>query len=59
MNEDLHQRWDIEEKIKNIKIFIKSLKDTSVREITESDLKIIDNMEDIIKYYNNQLELLQ
>ena len=37
MNEDLHQRWDIEEKIKNIKIFIKSLKDTFVREITESD----------------------
>ena len=59
MEDDIHQRWDIEEKIKNINIFIKSLKDTSVREITESDLKIIDNMEDIIKYYNNQLELLQ
>jgi len=59
MDDDLHQRWDIEEKIKNINIFIKSLKDTSVREITESDLKIIDNMNDIIKYYNNQLELLQ
>ena len=59
MDEDIHRRWDIEEKIKNINIFIKSLKDTSVREITESDLKIIDNMEDIIKYYNNQLELLQ
>jgi|DEB0MinimDraft_10_1074344.scaffolds.fasta_scaffold17511_4 hypothetical protein len=59
MDDDIHQRWDIEEKIKNINIFIKSLKDTSLREVTESDMKIIDNMEDIIKYYNNQLELLQ
>ena len=57
--EDTNDRWDIEEKIKNINIFIKSLKDTSLREITENDFKIIDNMNDIIKYYNNQLELLQ
>jgi hypothetical protein len=57
--EDTNHRWDIEEKIKNINIFINSLKDTSLREITETDFKIIDNMNDIIKYYNNQLELLQ
>jgi len=57
--EDTNDRWDIEEKIKNINIFINSLKDTSLREITENDFKIIDNMNDIIKYYNNQLELLQ
>jgi len=53
---DIHQRWDIEEKIDKINIFIKSLKETSLREITESDLKIIDNMNDIIEYYNNQLK---
>ena len=78
---DLYERWDIEEKIAKINIFIKSLKEPSSiniidkdtikyktakyyknecgdvkRFVTDSDLEIIDNMNEILEYYNNQLK---
>ena len=54
--EDIYETWDIEEKIANINIFINSIKLSSTPYTNDNDLKIIDNMNEILEYYNNKLK---
>ena len=54
--EDIYETWDIEEKIANINIFINSIKQSSTSYTNDNDLRIIDNMNEILEYYNNKLK---
>ena len=54
--EDIYETWDIEEKIANINIFINSIKLSSTPYTNDNDLRIIDNMNEILEYYNNKLK---
>ena len=54
--EDIYEAWDIHEKIANINIFINSIKLSSTPYTNDNDLRIIDNMNEILEYYNNKLK---
>ena len=54
--EDIYETWDIQEKIANINIFINSIKLSSTPYTNDNDLRIIDNMNAILEYYNNKLK---
>ena len=54
--EDIYETWDIQEKIANINIFINSIKQSPTPDTNDNDLKIIDNMNAILEYYNNKLK---
>ena len=54
--EDIYETWDIQEKIANINIFINSIKQSPTSYTNDNDLRIIDNMNAILEYYNNKLK---
>ena len=64
---DIHDKWDIYDKIKNIKIFIDSLYQQQYNYITdfnifvdelprEVNLTIVKNMEELIEEYQQELD---